>query len=91
MKNGNISIKFLAALFILCLGISLMAVACTDTGSDETNGGTETTDTETDTQPDGNEDGGNGENKETDPVGITAESALGDADMPTVGWDETAD
>lgn len=84
------TVKFAALALILCLGISLMAVAC-DNGAQleetDTDATSETVDTGDavdtgDTEP--------AETEDTTPTGITAKPELGDADMPTVGWDETA-
>ena len=78
------TVKFAALALILCLGISLMAVAC-DNGEQleetDTDATSETVDT-VDTEP--------AETEDTTPTGITAKNELGDADMPTVDWDETA-
>ena len=88
MKKTTVKIAALA--LILCLGISLMAVACDDgalleeTDTDATQDTVDTGDTADtgDTEP--------SETEDTAPTGIIASPELGDADMPTIGWDETA-
>ena len=91
MKNRT-NIKIAALLLVLCLGVGLMAVACDSLDLEEnTSEISETTDT-TDTAETGdNGDNGDSNNKteETDPPVITSKPTLDDADMPTIGWDET--
>ena len=84
------TVKFAALALILCLGISLMAVACDDGALLEE---TDTDATQETVDTGATVDTGDSETEKpevTEPTGITAGSELGDADMPTIGWDETA-
>lgn len=96
----KINIKALAALLVLCLTLAAFVCACV-------NGKTETEDTsespsETpeiigdngDENGEGNEsdeDDGDKKPVETQPSPITTDSILSDADMPTLGWNDTAE
>ena len=103
----KINFKALAALLILCLTVAVFACACNINSfeSDESDGTeVQTTDvltTDDNADTDGDEDYENGENdkdgdndkkpQETTPTSINTEDVLSDGDMPTLGWDETAE